>query len=107
MFQFSILGDKIDPGVAKLMIKIRACEFQCAACGVVFTVSTNLRNHIEAKHYTPGYKCDQCEAILKTKNNLNYHRVAYHTYICQICQTSFRTKSALNNHQLECYGRFL
>ena len=80
------------------MFKIRSKVFRCGACGSEFSVSTNLRNHIEANHFTPGYHCDICNVILKTHNSLNYHNMRNHGNVCHLCELTFTTKTLLRQH---------
>ena len=53
----------------------------CSICrGFSHKSRTNVRNHIESKHY-PGlyqYPCETCSTVVYTKRALEVHRSAYH-----------------------------
>ena len=67
-------------GVARLMVKIDTGKWQCKGCndGIIHTKSSNLRAHIEANHYTPGYKCEICNRMMKSRNAYRSHMKIKH-----------------------------
>ncbi|XP_023340349.1 broad-complex core protein isoforms 1/2/3/4/5 isoform X13 [Eurytemora carolleeae] len=62
----------------RMMEKVQG-GWQCSTCGFFSTYSTNMRNHVEAKHVTSqGYICPECSKWFKTKNSLNVHKQRSH-----------------------------
>ena len=48
--------------------------WQCVQCGKVSRVSTNLKDHIEAKHIEGlQFECTQCLKIFKSRPSLRTH----------------------------------
>jgi len=62
-----------------MMTSLGGGKWQCLRCGFQ-SKSTNVRYHIESKHFTSqyGYSCSQCSEILKTRNALNTHLSVKH-----------------------------
>ena len=61
-----------------MMISLGGGKWQCTECPYQ-SQSTNIRNHIEAKHsQSSGYSCQICGAILKTKNSYSVHMSTKH-----------------------------
>ena len=53
--------------------------WHCICCGKSSRVKTNIVEHIEAVHLeTPGYSCDICAKICKTRNALRSHKYRDH-----------------------------
>ena len=48
-------------------------KFYCKTCGFVEKHTSNMRAHIESKHYSPGYNCPHCGRIFKISNTLRRH----------------------------------
>jgi len=46
----------------------------CRACGSVQKSHSNLRFHVESKHYSPGYACNLCGQVFKILKNMQAHR---------------------------------
>ena len=67
-------------GVARYMFKFDNV-WQCGACndGVAYTSSSNLRAHIESRHYSPGYSCEICNKTMKTRNGYKNHMKVKHS----------------------------
>jgi len=45
----------------------------CLACGHVSQTSSNLRAHVESKHYSPWYRCRFCEKSFRLRNSRAAH----------------------------------
>lgn len=60
------------------MVKFDKKLWQCGACGVTHVHSSNLRAHIEAHHYSPGYTCAICERTMTTRNAYKGHMKIKH-----------------------------
>ena len=63
----------ICPEIRSLMKK---CEggYECAACGQPSGCpSSNVRAHVESKHYSPGYYCPICDGKFKIRNTFVAH----------------------------------
>ena len=80
------------------MVKIGHSQWKCAACGVFYNVNSNLRAHIESKHYSPGYKCPYCGLMLKTRNGIKHHIDNKHGIICSHCGIQFANRKLYNMH---------
>ena len=53
--------------------------YQCLECGYHSKYSTNVKNHIDAKHIvSTGYYCPQCPEVLKNKHALKNHLSKVH-----------------------------
>ena len=48
-------------------------KFYCRTCGFSEKHSSNLKAHIESKHYSPGYSCPHCQREFKIENTLRRH----------------------------------
>ena len=48
-------------------------KFYCRTCGFSEKHSSNLKAHIESKHYSPGYSCPHCGREFKIENTLRRH----------------------------------
>jgi len=72
-------GNKdIDGQIRKLMVCLGGGQWQCALCSLV-TKSTNLYNHIEAKHTEgAGHNCPLCGLYCATKHALKNHNHRVH-----------------------------
>ena len=90
--------DSIDQGVKNYMVKIGQSQWKCAACGVFYNVTSNLRAHIESKHYSPGYKCPYCGLMLKTRNGCKHHIDNKHGIVCSHCHIQFNSRKLYNMH---------
>ena len=63
-----------DQILSELMVKIGPNHFKCAGCQADgFKFSSNLRAHIEAKHYSPGYTCSLCQKLFKIRKAYTQH----------------------------------
>ena len=50
-------------------------EWSCTECGKSVRNRMTLRNHIEAQHIlTPGFQCDICGFVSKTRHALRGHK---------------------------------
>ena len=59
---------------SSLMSNLGGGRWQCLTCGYQ-SLSTIVRNHIEAKHLSPseGYNCPHCNIVLRNRVALNNH----------------------------------
>ena len=71
----SILGDQdVDISIDKFVC-YNGSEWSCKECGKTFKKRLGLRNHIEAQHIdTPGFPCDICGFVSKTRHALRGHK---------------------------------
>ena len=53
--------------------RVQSGLWLCRACHKDFTCSGNVRAHVEAKHYSPGYDCPHCGKYFKIRNNYTQH----------------------------------
>jgi len=53
-------------------------NFICISCGYISRVKQNMRKHVETHIVTPGYACELCLRVFKTKNSLNTHKSTNH-----------------------------
>ena len=66
-------------GLDAMMVPLGAGRWQCSQCGYQASKSTNVRNHIEAKHISSaGYSCQICGSYFKTKNSWSVHMSIKH-----------------------------
>jgi hypothetical protein len=68
----------IDGQIRKMMLNLGGGQWQCSQCSLV-TKSTNLYNHIEAKHTMgAGHTCGVCGQFCATKHALKNHTHRVH-----------------------------
>ena len=48
-------------------------QYFCKACGLRCKAHSILRAHVQSKHYTPGYPCDDCGKVYSHKSSLLKH----------------------------------
>ena len=54
-------------------------EWQCNECLKTSKVKTNIFEHIEAAHVeSPGYECEICFKVYKTRNSFRKHKNVNH-----------------------------
>ena len=71
---FLALDGDIDSQIDKYIQNI-GNEWICTACGKSVKNRVHLRNHIEAQHIvTPGFPCDICGFVSKTRPALRGHK---------------------------------
>ena len=49
-------------------------SFICKACGKTQKSYSNMRQHVESKHYSPGYTCENCGKIFQAIQSYNKHQ---------------------------------
>ena len=70
---FFVISDP-DQLLSEFIIRISPREFKCAGCQMGdFKFLSNLRAHIEAKHYSPGYKCPHCNKVFRIRKSYTQH----------------------------------
>ena len=47
--------------------------YVCRACGNLQKHASNMRTHVESKHYSPGYPCQTCGRVYKLRNTMTQH----------------------------------
>ena len=47
--------------------------YYCKACGKTEKSHSNMRYHVESKHYSPGYSCQNCGKHFQIKTFLQRH----------------------------------
>ena len=47
--------------------------FYCKVCGFTDKHASNMKCHIESKHYSPGYSCPHCGRVFNIQNTLRRH----------------------------------
>jgi len=73
-----ILG--LDEAIAQNIRKDELGVWSCAQCAYSSDRSSNVRNHIEAKHMTSsGFQCPNCSKISPTRHALKMHTSRKHT----------------------------
>ena len=80
--------------------------FTCILClkdGVQknFKWEVDLKRHIEARHSTQKFKCDQCEHEFNTKRYLNNHKKLVHlgkAFSCDQCDVKLTSRTSLQMH---------
>uniref|UniRef100_A0A1B0DF01 C2H2-type domain-containing protein n=1 Tax=Phlebotomus papatasi TaxID=29031 RepID=A0A1B0DF01_PHLPP len=77
------------------------CHFQ--GCGKTFTSEKFLNRHINDRHSSRRYKCDNCETVYKDKSQLQIHIRRIHLkenapWNCNMCQRSFWIKRDFRIH---------
>ena len=48
--------------------------FICKACGKTQRSYSNMRHHVESKHYSPGYTCQTCRKTFQVNQVCNKHQ---------------------------------
>ena len=66
-------GSERDDELERYMVKLGHKQYQCTACDSMFTFSSNLRAHVESKHYSPGYNCSICSRDFKIRKVYTQH----------------------------------
>ena len=59
--------------IKQLILNVGKMKYQCAACDALYSRTSDLRIHIEAKHFTPGYKCDYCDRPYRIYSTMKKH----------------------------------
>jgi len=74
-------GNKdMDEFIRSQMQKTVGGEWECCYCGRQSKVKTNIFEHIEASHVeSPGYCCDICSKLCRTRNALRAHKHREHS----------------------------
>ena len=62
-----------DGELEKYMVKLGHKSYKCSACDSTFSFSSNLRAHVESKHYSPGYTCTYCNKEFKIRKVYTQH----------------------------------
>ena len=65
----------VDRRIRELMTSLGGSRYECRACGPTarYSRSSDLRIHIEGKHYSPGYTCSFCGKFHKVYSTLRKH----------------------------------
>jgi len=55
-------------------------QWACSICGKSSKLKTDISRHIESIHVVnhPGYKCNVCDYVSKSRNALRQHRSSHH-----------------------------
>jgi len=56
-------------------------NWRCKLCGEYAHNRGNAMNHVEAKHLTVNYNCDQCSKSFRSRNSLKTHVSTYHSVL--------------------------
>ena len=73
--------DGIDQQIDKFLFK-KGSLWTCNKCGKATTNRVHLRNHVESQHIiSPGFQCDTCGFVSKTRHALRMHKDNYHKLI--------------------------
>ena len=76
-----IADDVIDKQIDKFIFK-KENIWTCTECGKTTKNRVTLRNHVEAQHIiSPGFECDTCGFVSKTRHALRMHRDNYQKMI--------------------------
>jgi len=68
------LKESPDDQLQWYMVRVQAGYFKCRECpDLDFRCSGNLRAHVESHHYSPGYKCPNCQKMFKIRNVYSKH----------------------------------
>ena len=52
--------------------------YYCNICGFAEKHTSNIRSHVESKHYSPGYPCSICGKVFKLRNSIrSHHKICY------------------------------
>ena len=70
--------EDVDPRVKEYFGRSSNGEHFCLTCGHVAGSSSNLRAHVESKHYSPWYKCRFCDQTFKIRNSRVGHERRMH-----------------------------
>ena len=52
--------------------------YSCSMCGYSNSAKNDLKKHVETHLDTPGYQCQFCDKVFKTRNSLNTHQSVKH-----------------------------
>ena len=66
-------AQKMNPNVKSLMVKTASNTFACRACNQQYSVSSNLRQHVESKHCPQEYDCPCCFKKMFIRNSFVSH----------------------------------
>ena len=70
----------IEEQVLQQMFLTEQSEWCCSICGKKGKLKHDIFRHIESNHITnhPGYSCDFCDVVVKSRNALRQHRNSKH-----------------------------
>lgn len=81
--------------------KIGNTEFSCPVCNKVFSISKDLRRHLQSHNPQGLHKCSACHAKFKTHSTLQSHMRIHSKgkpYDCVLCLLPFDTIENLKSH---------
>lgn len=84
----------------------REKTYFCKFCSKELATPNSLSYHEKFNCYlgnsqTPSYKCDQCPALCKTKQQLQVHRLVHGNelkHACETCGKAFKWRRSLSDH---------
>ena len=96
-------GIILDQRIKNMMISVARNLHQCSQCQASYTRTSELRMHIEAQHFSPGYECEYCTQPFKVYKKLRAHKLKCHFGLkCAHCNKEFKNRKAYNSHLIGC-----
>lgn len=84
--------------------KKRGRKARCGKCGVICASAAEKRHHMATVHST-DFQCEQCNAVLRSAENLRRHMMCHGPdpqHWCAICGAGFTQTRGWRVHQAEC-----
>ena len=79
-------------------------QYRCEPCGAAFFAEAHFDKHNSRVHDFKEFECQQCQTVLKSRNDLKRHMESVHEkkkpFMCTKCQSTFSRKSYGKTHLL-------
>ena len=71
-FKFKYVADNSnlegEERIRSYMVKVKPRFYRCKLCkNLDFACTSNLKAHIESRHYSPGYTCEKCSKLFNIR----------------------------------------
>ncbi|XP_075145031.1 uncharacterized protein LOC142220052 [Haematobia irritans] len=91
---------KVDEGEYKSKFK-----YYCEHCGAGFAQKKTLSYHMKQNCMMKSFKCDQCEKVFISEENLKAHKTTHNNHICLECHEACSSIEDLSEHMINVHKR--